>query len=291
MKRSRFIRIFALTALLAVLSFVLVSAIFAWNFTGPARRPLGTAPEKFLSSFESVHFTAKDGVSLAGWFVPCTGAKQAVVLLHGFGSTRTQMLARAKFLHDQGYAAFLYDARGHGESGGELVSFGWQERHDLLTALDWLRARGFTEFGLIGASQGGATIALASAELRGVRWVVLESVYPTLRNAIDRRFRRTLFLPGWLAGSLMIPFAEWRLGLDSSLISPRDNITKLSCPVLVMSGEHDAQTTPADARELFDRAPEPKSRWVVPNAAHVDLYGFAKQDYEQHLLKFISTAR
>ncbi len=281
---------FAVVALLAVLSFVLVSAIFAWKFTGPARRPLGAVPEKFLTSFEAVHFPAKDGVSLAGWFVPCVGARQAIVLLHGFGSTRTQMLARAQFLHAQGYAALLYDARGHGESGGELVSFGWQERHDLLTALNWLRVRGFTEFGLIGASQGGATIALAAAELRGVRWVVLESVYPTLRNAIDRRFRRTVYVPGWLAGSLMIPFAEWRLGLDSSLINPRDSIAKLTCPVFVLSGERDTQTTPADARQLFDRAREPKSWWLVPNAAHVDLYGFAKNDYEPHVLKFIRSA-
>ena len=291
MKRSGLIRVSAIAASIAVLTFVLASAIFAWKFTGPMRRPLGAAPEKFLSSFEAVRFTARDGVSLAGWFVPCTGAKQAVVLLHGWGSTRTQMLARARFLHDQGYASLLYDARGHGESGGELVSFGWHERHDLLTALDWLRARGFTEFGLIGASQGGATIALAGGELRSVRWVVLESVYPTLRNAVDRRFRRTLHLPGWLAGSLMIPFAEWRLGRDASVISPRDAIAKLSCPVFVINGDRDTHTTPADAREIFDRAREPKSWWLVPGAAHVDIYGFARQDYEDHLLNFISTAR
>ncbi len=54
-----------------------------------------------------------------------------------------------------------------------------------------------------------------------------------------------------------------------------------------MSGSLDTQTTPADALQLFDRAHGPKSWWLVHNAAHVDLYGFAKQDYEQRLLKFI----
>ena len=151
-----------------------------------------------------------------------TGDGIPVVLLHGYGTTRTQMLARARFFHDQGFAALLYDARGHGESADALVSFGLFEKQDLLGALDWLRGRGFTELGCVGASQGGATIALASAELGGIRWAVLESVYPTLLNAVDRRFRRTLLLPGWLAGCAMIPIAEWRLGASAGSISPRE---------------------------------------------------------------------
>ena len=235
-----------------------------------------------------MRFPARDGVSLEGWFVPCPGAKQAVVILHGHGSTRAQGLARARLLREHGFAVLLHDARGHGASDGELVSFGWFETRDLLGALDWLRTRGIAEFGCIGMSQGGATIALAAAELRDVRWVVLEGVYPTLSHALDRRFRRTFGVPGWLAGSIMVPLAERRLGVSVAAISPRTSITRLACPVLVMSGELDRQTLPADAREVFDAAPGPKSWWLVPGAAHVDLYGFAKRDYEQRSLEFTS---
>jgi fermentation-respiration switch protein FrsA (DUF1100 family) len=199
------------------------------------------------------------------------------------------MLARARFFRDHGYAALLYDARAHGQSDGHLSSFGYYETRDLLGALDWLRSRGFNEFGCLGASQGGATIALASAELRDVRWVVLESVYPNLSNAVDRRFRRSFFTPGWLAGCVMTPIAEWRLGAKATSVSPREAIAKLSCPVLVLSGERDLSTFPADAREVFDAAPEPKSWWIYPGAAHVDLYGFAPKDYERRLLEFIAS--
>ena len=291
MKFSRSVRWIVVATLLGALSFVAVSIISAWKFTSPSRRLLAAAPEKFLSAYENVRFPARDGVTLDGWFVPCEGARKAVVLLHGYGSTRTQMLARAKFFHDHGYAALLYDARGHGRSGDALVSFGFLETRDLLGALDWLRARGFTEFGCLGASQGGATIALAGAELHDVRWAVLESVYPTLSNAIDRRFRRTFFLPGWFAGALMIPLAEWRLGLNSSAVSPRDSVANLPCPVFVITGDRDTHTFPSDAREVFEHARNPKVWWLIPGAAHIDLYGFAKQDYERRLLEFISTVR
>ncbi|MBL9190652.1 MAG: alpha/beta fold hydrolase [Opitutaceae bacterium] len=274
-----------------VVGFAAVSVYFAYDFTGPARRLSAARAEQFLPEFEAVRFPARDGVNLGGWFVPCPGAKQAVVILHGHGSTRAQGLARAGLLREHGFAVLLYDARGHGTSAGELVSFGWFETRDLHGALDWLRARGFAEFGCIGMSQGGATIALAAAELRDVRWAVLESVYPTLPNAIDRRFRRTLGVPGWLAGSLMVPIAEHRLGVTAAQISPRTGIAKLACPVLVMSGELDRQTLPADAREVFDAAPGPKSWWIVPGAGHVDLHGFAKRDYETRLLAFLAERR
>jgi len=57
-----------------------------------------------------------------------------------------------------------------------------------------------------------------------------------------------------------------------------------------MSGDQDRFTLPLETKELYDQAKEPKSMWLVPGAAHVDLYGFAKQNYEQHLLSFIATA-
>jgi pimeloyl-ACP methyl ester carboxylesterase len=97
------------------------------------------------------------------------------------------------------------------------------------------------------------------------------------------RFRRSFRLPGWLAGCLMIPFAEWRLGT-------RDAISALRCRVLVIAGSLDLSTFPTDARQLFDAAPEPKSWWVVPGADHVDFYGYAKSDYERSVLQFIGAS-
>jgi fermentation-respiration switch protein FrsA (DUF1100 family) len=289
MTRRPSVRMLVLVAVLGVILFGGISAFFAWHFTGAIRRPLGARPGEYLTEWEEVHFRARDGIELAGWFVPCRGARQAVLLLHGHGSTRTQMLARAKFYHAHGYAAFLYDSRGHGESGGRLVTFGWRETGDLLGAFDWLRAKGFTEFGCAGVSLGGATVAQAAADLRDVRWVVLESVFPSLDNAVDRRCRRFVGLPGWLAGSLMIPLAEWRMGRRAGQISPRDSIANLSCPVLIMTGENDRHTLPIDARAVFDHAPEPKFFWLVPGAAHVDLYGFAPKRYEERLSQFLAS--
>lgn len=291
MTSRRIIKFSCLTGTAALLLFAAVSVFFAWRFTSPPRRALATPPERFLAFHELVRFAATDGVGLEGWFVPCEGSQRAAVLLHGNGSNRTQCLARARLLREHGYAVLLYDARGHGRSDAALVTIGRNETHDLLGALAWLRRRGFTEIGCLGISQGGATVALASARLGDVRWVVLESVFPTLADAIDRRFRRTVGLPGWLAGSIMVPVAGWRTGMRVSEITPRDAIAALRCPVFVMSGERDTHTLIEGAREVYDRAAAPKTWWAVPGAAHNDLYGVAKEDYERRLLAFLASVR
>ncbi len=87
----------------------------------------------------------------------------------------------------------------------------------------------------------------------------------------------------------MTPLTEWRLGTRAAAVSPRNAISAFPCPVLVATGDLDLSTFPTDARPVFDAAREPKSWWLVPGAAHIDLYGFAKGDYERRLLAFIST--
>src|SRR5256885_290976 len=131
-RRSRVRRWLIITLLGGTIGFIGASAFFAVRFTSRVPRSAGSFDGWLPGTTESVHFAARDGISLSGWFVPCPGAKQAVALLHGHQASRRQMLARARLLHEHGLAVLLYDARGHGESAGELVSIGWFETRDLL---------------------------------------------------------------------------------------------------------------------------------------------------------------
>lgn len=280
----------AFTAGIGLIMFVAGSVAAAFYLTSEARRPIGAFDGYLPPSTENVQFTTSDHLTLRGWLAIPDGAKKAVVLLHGRGSTRHQMLARAGLLFQHGYAVLLYDARAHGESEGTRSSAGWHEVNDLFAAMDLLRNRRFPECGCIGVSQGGATIALAAPRLRGIRWVVLESVYPSMRQALDHRFRRVCRMPAWLAGCLFIPAAEFRLGVKIDDLAPSKSISSFHCPVWIAGGDSDIETPPDETRALFAAANEPKQLWMVPGAAHVDLYGFAKENYAKRLLNFIAQA-
>ncbi len=279
-----------LLALVAiVVGFALVSGVVAWRVTDPLHQSVGPIPPELPSGTEAVSFASRDGLQLSGWFVPQEGTSRAVVLLHGHGSSRQQMVARARLFHEAGHAVLLYDARGHGESEGDRVSAGWFETADLLGALDYLRTKNLREFGCLGVSQGGATILLAAERLPiEVRWVIVESVYPDIRDALDRRFRMHAQVPGWLGGALVAPMAALRLGIDADVIAPSRHIGGLRCPVFVLGGADDQHTLATSTLSLFEAARAPKQLWMVPGAAHVDLQGFAKQDYAERVLAFVA---
>jgi dipeptidyl aminopeptidase/acylaminoacyl peptidase len=197
------------------------------------------------------------------------------------------MVERAEMLRGQGYGVLLYDARGTGGSGGEIISVGYFETADLTAAVRFLHQQGVKKIACLGISQGGATILLAASKLDGVGCVIAESSYDTIRNAVDRRFRETFHIPGWLGGSLMTVFAEQKLGVKADEISPIREIPKLHCPVFIIAGTRDTKTWAEDTRRLYEAAKQPKQLWMVEGAGHQDLYDAKPAEYERRVLEFL----
>lgn len=99
---------------LAVSMSIITPAVLATNVPRPA---LGETPEQRRMAAETVSFTTKDGVEIAAWCLPSDNGA-AVVLRHGAGSTRSNVLDEAKVIARHGYGVLMTDAQGHGESAG-----------------------------------------------------------------------------------------------------------------------------------------------------------------------------
>ena len=56
--------------------------------------------------------------------------KKAVVIAHGYHGNAQTMAAYAKMFHELGYNVLMPDNRGHGESSGDWINFGWLDRLD-----------------------------------------------------------------------------------------------------------------------------------------------------------------
>src|SRR5437868_1998638 len=68
-----------------------------------------------LPPAQGARFTTRDGLRLAGWFVPPRNGA-TVVLVHGLGQGRQGLLPEAGVLLEAGYGVLLFDLRAHGES-------------------------------------------------------------------------------------------------------------------------------------------------------------------------------
>ncbi len=277
----------AVFAVCGFLGFAGISYYFAGQFIAPAPCAIGNAPQEFPFPIHNVSFTTDDGLTLKGWYSPDEKNRTAIILLHGHRGNRWQMYDTAKMFRRAGYGVLLYDARATGESDGKAISVGYYETADLLAAVRYLRQQGVARIACLGQSQGGATILLASTRLDGVRCVIAQSSYDTICRAIDRRYRAYFHIPGWLGGSLMMFFAEQKLGVEAEQISPLREIANLHIPVFIIAGSQDTRTWASDTRELFAAANQPKELWMIEGAGHEDLYALHPEEYEKRVLEFL----
>ncbi len=189
-------------------------------------------------------------------------------------------------LHEAGYATVMIDLQAHGQSQGEAITVGYLEQHDVRAAVEYARrAHPAEPIGVIGVSLGGAAALLASP--LDVNALVLESVYPTIHDAIHNRVAERLGPLASIPTSLLLIQLQYRLGIPPADLRPIDRISDIECPVYVVSGAEDRHTTEAETRAMFAAAPEPKQLWLVQGATHVDLLRADPIQYRQRILPFL----
>jgi pimeloyl-ACP methyl ester carboxylesterase len=258
----------ALAALLVV-GVTLHTVPSAYRDLHPARRQPTeadlAAARRSLPGLEPVDFRTDDGLLLRGWFAPGTKGS-AVVLVHGLGANRTELLPEAALLLRRGHSVLVYDSRASGESEGSLATWGDRERRDVAAALRWVRGRPGIEparVGLYGFSVGASTVALAAAADPAIRAVALGPMWPSLEAELRHRFPLTHARSG-LVAALVFRLA----GVDVDAVRPGEAIRRIAPrPILFLSGTLDVDTPPAIDDALANEVPN-SVRVHVPHAGH-----------------------
>jgi len=108
----------------------------------PVRTPVLSNPLKQIGvEFEDIVFSSRDGWLLSGWFIPSRRGP-TIILTHGMGGNRLDLMPVASLLLESGYGVLMYDMRCHGRSTGSLGTWGWLETNDLHgAAISCLRDR------------------------------------------------------------------------------------------------------------------------------------------------------
>lgn len=272
-------------ALLGAVAPALSSCVLA----RPAQARVGPPPPELGA--ESVTFQSGSGATVRAWFSPGRPGAGAVLVLHGVGANRLAMRDRARFLHRAGYALLVPDFQAHGETPGAHVTFGALESRDAAASLAYLRGRAPAErVGVIGISMGGAAALVGAGPLAADAFV-LESVYPTIGDAVRDRLRVWLGPLRGLAPAgtrLILRSVGGTIGVRPAALRPIDRIERVGAPLLVAAGTADRFTPIAESRALYARACGRKAFWPVPGAAHEDLYAFAPGEYERRVGGFLA---
>lgn len=271
-------------AVLAVTASVVTPAVAATHVPRPE---LGDGPQTRALTAESVTLRTDDGADIAAWYVPARNGA-AVVLRHGAGSTRSNVLDQAAVLADHGYGVLMTDARGHGESTGRAMDFGWHGDVEIAAAVDHLMARPEVDrVGLVGLSMGGEEVLGAAASQPQVTAIVAEGA--TARRAADKSWLSEVY--GW-RGQLQEQLERVQDAVTDLLTSAeppavlRESVADSDAAVLLITAGDVADEGHA-AAHLAAAAPDRVEVWSVPGAGHTGGLETDPDGWEERVVAFL----
>ena len=273
----------------------------AWGVYGSSqvvRQPRycpASTPDDYGLKWEGLSLRASDGVQISTWLIRHPDPQGTLLLFHGFGTSKADLLDCAHAFRTAGsYQLLLIDFRGHGFSDGKTLSFGKREILDVEAALAFLEGDPLFRtlpVGCYGISMGGAIGLLAAARFLRIQAIACEGVYADLGRAIARVQRMTYHIPRIPLGQMVIWATEIRLRCRMRTLSPVHAIGRVSPrSVLLIHGLEDRSILPEESQRLFEAARGPKELWWVPGAEHVACFYRDPVVYTQRILGFFDHA-
>ena len=264
-----------LTVLIVLLGFAEVN-----NALHPPRIiPPGNTLREENILYEYVDLYTEDGIRLSAWYTP--PRKGALILLaHGYGDNRPEWIHA--WLAKKGYGVLSWDARAHGESGGDISTIGYLEVLDVKAALKFALAQpGVEHVGAWGGSMGGATLIRAAANLPQIEALFIDSAFASLDDEFD------FLVPYPFINPLAKFIAEIETGIQLDEINPLNDIAQISPrPVYIVHSTGDTVAPPDAGEKLFNAANEPRFLWVEQDAAHLSIHSLNERRYKIRLIGF-----
>lgn len=257
----------------------------------PVRFRLPAIPSDLGLAWEPVSLKSSDGVDLSAWFLPHPSPTGVLLLLHGYGSSKVDLLDLAAAFHHAGsFHLMLLDFRAHGDSGGRRTSFGLHEILDVEAVLAWLELRSSARnlpVGCFGVSMGGAVAIAAAGRFPSVRAVTTDSVYADLAKTIARSQWLTYHIPRVPVGQCSLWGTEFRLRTRLRDLDPVRNVSRMAPkPILIVHGQADIGVPVKEAQAVYQASQGAKELWIVPGAAHASCYYMAPEEYTRRVTGF-----
>ncbi len=271
--------------LVLVVAIVAMYAIVSYHGAQFYLRPDGVqirskdTPAKFGITYQAVTLTTADKIDLAAWYtVPKNGV--LILVAHGYGAERFAEIHA--FFARHGYGVLSWDARAHGQSEGEICTWGVREVLDVEAALDFaLKQPAISRIGAYGQSVGAVTLIEAAAAYPQIEAVVADSAFPSIEEMLIRIVSSPMLRPG------IRFFVQSETGLTPDDLRPMDTIGAISPrPVFIIQGQADSVVPPDSAQRLYRAAGEPRQRWIEPGVGHVGMYTARPELFEQKVIGF-----
>ena len=280
--------------------------------TGQARllfRPFPHLDPADLAPVTPITLTARDGLTLPCHLTLPIGVEQrnlpTVVLVHGGPWYRDSWCydPEVQLLANRGYAVLQVNFRGstgygkaHTRAG--IGEFAGRMHDDLLDALDWAIAQGYTDperVAIYGCSYGGYAALVGAAFTpdrfaAAISYTGMSDLTDLVRSVVP--FARRLVVNSYLRyiGDPDDPIAE----ADMLARSPISRVDDITAPVLLIHGTKDVRVHRRNSDRIFDAlrargaeveylVNEHEGHWFINSDSNIELYTTLERFLARHL--------
>lgn len=285
--------------ILGVILLVIVIAYFgvSWFIANKFLQPkhIQFTEESSAIAPNAIDFSVitSDNIDLKGWFFK-NNAACAIILVPGihqnrvsgdYGGTGIAQMALSK-----GYGVVMYDPRGSGFSGGNILGFGATEVRDVNAVIKYLTDQGynFKNIGIIGSSLGAITTLQDLDETNTLGALVVDSAATAILPIIEREMVKekipTFLNPGIFMVSKIV------YGVDIPSVMPIDKVKEYSTkPILFIHGVKDSFIPFSNSEELVKASGSQSKLVAFKNADHVQSFKTDPEFFETEVFSFISS--
>ncbi len=273
-------------------------AIVALATGNPVNGEIDSVYEKWAADLlntpmELVEIRSHDRYVLRAHWYPAAGAVRTVICAHGWHSRwNLDFSGLGPYLHGQACNLLFIEQRAHGQSGGDLISYGIRERYDMLSWLDWVEAHhGGLPVYLFGLSMGAATVLMtAGLPVAGrVAGIVADCGYSTPQEIIQLTLEKSvgkLARPTLASVNLNCKCRDNFTFKDYTPIEAMTANTEIPC--LFVHGDNDTFVPWRMSMENFYACRAPKDILIVHGADHALSFVVDPDAYKQKLSVFFS---
>lgn len=266
------------------------------SFINNNGRSKGTPIYAYEQSFDQLTketlWMTNQGLKQDAWYVPAeTATNKTVIVVHGFTNDKEDMKPYAWMFHELGYNVLMPDNMSHGDSEGQIIGYGWNDRLNVIKWAEMLvEQNSDSEITLFGVSMGAATVMMASGEESlpdQVVNIIEDCGYSSVWDELKYQAKEMYNLPAFPILYEVSAISKIRAGFSYGQASSVNQLKNNTRPVLFIHGSDDTFVPTSMIYKNYQATQGEKELYIVKGAGHAKSFETDPQAYIEKISTFL----
>ncbi|WP_074561384.1 alpha/beta hydrolase [Streptococcus equinus] len=266
------------------------------SFINNKPRPKDSSLYAYEQSFDQLNketrWMTNQGLKQDAWYVPAaTETNKTAIVVHGFTSEKEDMKPYAWMFHELGYNVLMPDNMSHGDSEGQIIGYGWNDRLNIVKWAQLLAEENSDcQITLFGVSMGGATVMMASGEEtlpKQVVNIIEDCGYSSVWDELKYQAKAMYNLPAFPILYEVSAVSKVRAGFSYGQASCVKQLKNNTRPILFIHGSEDKFVPTSMVYKNYRATSGEKDLYIAKGAAHAKSFESDPKTYIEKISAFL----